>query len=66
LLASTEPFVLHVGQCSSECCNITDGLTAQRTHLRPLERDRRTFGVVLVVGVRQLSSCDDVVELSAE
>ncbi len=43
-----------------------DGLAVQRTHLSPLERNRRTFRVMLVIGVRHLSSCDDVVELSGE
>ena len=66
LFADTEVFVVQVGQRSSERCSITDGLTVQRTHLRPLERDRRTFRVMLVVGVRHFSSCDDVVELPGE
>ena len=43
-----------------------EGLTVQGTHLRPLEGDRRTFGVVLVVGVRHVRAGDDVVELPGE
>ena len=66
LLARTEVVVVQVGQRSSERGGVMDGLAVQRTHLRPLERDRRTLGVVLVVGVRHLGSCDDVVELPGE
>lgn len=66
MFASTELFIVQADLRSSECCNITNGLAVQRTHLRPLERDRRTFRVMLVVGVRHLSGCDDVVELPGE
>jgi hypothetical protein len=66
LLASTEVVVVEVGEVLSERGRILHSLAVQCTHLRPFERDRRTFRVVLVVDVRHLGSYDDVVELSGE
>lgn len=65
-VASTEARVVEVNQRPVERCHIIEGLAVQGTHLRPFERDGRTFRVVLVVGVRHLGSCDDVVELSGK
>jgi hypothetical protein len=38
-------------------------LLAQRGDLRPLERDRRTFGIVLIVEVAAVRGSDDVADL---
>ena len=66
MFASTEALVVEVVEVLSERSRISHSLAVQCTHLRPLERDRRTFRVVLVVDVRHFGSYDDVVELSGE
>lgn len=45
---------------------IEPGLAEQGAHLGPLERDGRTVGIVLVVGVGVLVGLDDVVESACE
>lgn len=64
--AHTEIVVIHAGKGQLQRRYISPRLAEQRAHLRPLERDRRTFWIVFVIGVRQFSGADDVVELATQ